>query len=72
MGKSLYEAATGMPLSRFPELPHTLAEGPETLDMMRLNSIILRACEEDRNRRYKSAAELRGYLLDLQRHLGKG
>jgi len=69
MGKVLYEAATGLEVHRFPELPSTVPESAGALDLIRLNSIILQACENDRQKRYQSAAELRGNLLDLKRHL---
>ena len=69
MGKVLYEAATGLELNRFPELPSTVPESAGALDLIRLNSIILQACENDHHKRYQSAAELRGNLLDLKRHL---
>jgi serine/threonine protein kinase len=72
MGKVLYEAATGLDRRQFPELPRSVAAGDETVGVMGLNAIILRACEDDVQKRYKSAAELRGWLLDLQRHLKAG
>jgi CHASE2 domain-containing sensor protein len=67
LGKVLYQAATGLPVRRFPALPASVVEETSTADLMRLNSIIINACENDPQKRYKSAAELRGWLFDLQR-----
>ena len=69
MGKLLYEAATGLDRREFPGLPAALDEQQDTVQLIRLNTIILKACENDAERRYKSAAELRAWLLDLERHI---
>ena len=68
LGKVLYEAATGLDRQEFPKLPSLLSED-ETVEFMRLNAVIVQACETFPTDRYQSAAELRGYLLDLKRHL---
>ena len=68
LGKVLYEAATGLDRQEFPKLPSLLSE-EETVEFMRLNAVIVQACETFPTDRYQSAAELRGYLLDLKRHL---
>jgi CHASE2 domain-containing sensor protein len=68
MGKVLYEAATGLDRLQFPKLPSSLGEAEDTVQLMRLNAIFLKACEKEVANRYQSAAELRANLLDLQRH----
>ena len=69
LGKVLYEAATGLDRRQFPELPVLAVDSAETVQFMRLNAIILKACEANPQRRFQSAAELRASLLDLQRHM---
>ncbi len=69
LGKVLYEAATGLNRNQFPLLPSSIVADGSTVHLIRLNSIIVKACEADLRARYKSAAELRVWLLDLERHL---
>jgi len=69
LGKVLYEAATGLDRLKFPELPASITESGDGVQFIRLNSIIIKACEVNVQKRYQSAAELRAALLDLQRHL---
>ena len=63
----LYEASMGRDRQQFPELPTSLADRTDSAALIRLNSIILKACEEIVRKRYQSASELRADLLDLQR-----
>ena len=57
----------GRDRQQFPELPTSLADRTDAAALIRLNSIILKACEENVRKRYQSASELRADLLDLQR-----
>jgi len=66
LGKVLYEASMGRDRQQFPELPTSLADRTDEAALLRLNSIILKACEEIVGKRYQSASELRADLLDLQ------
>jgi serine/threonine protein kinase len=67
LGKVMYEASMGRDRERFPELPTSLADRTDAAALLRLNSIILKACEEIVGKRYQAASELRADLLDLQR-----
>jgi serine/threonine protein kinase len=69
-GKVIYQAASGFPLSRFPELPTALMEKSEGDSMTELNNIILVACEADPRKRYKSASELKEALSNLAQKTG--
>ena len=58
LGKTLYEALTGLDRTRYPELP---ADWPQRYDFpqrLELNEIVLRACEADAHRRSHSAREM--------------
>jgi serine/threonine protein kinase len=66
LGKVLYEAAMGRNLENFPELPSTLFERSDRRELLQLNEIILKACEVNASRRYKTATEMREDLLRLQ------
>ena len=67
LGKVMYEASMGRDREQFPELPTSLADRTDSAALVQLNSIILKACEENVGKRYQSASELRADLLDLQR-----
>ena len=67
LGKVMYEASMGRDRQQYPELPTSLADRTDSAALIRLNSIILKACEESVGKRYQSASELRADLLDLQR-----
>ena len=64
LGKVFYEMVMGRDRCRFPELPTVLPGGSEEKLLTDFNKIILRACEDDRRRRYASAAVM---LMDLKR-----
>jgi hypothetical protein len=66
LGKVMYEASMGRDRQKFPELPASLTDRTDTVALLRLNEIILKACEENINQRYHSASELRADLMDLQ------
>lgn len=62
LGMVLYVISTGRPPTRFPELSTTLVEKSSEVDFLRLNPIILKACEPDASRRYATADEMRADL----------
>jgi hypothetical protein len=70
LGKLLYEVGMGKGAEQFPELPTRLRELPEAPGLMRLNSIVLKACEHQAAKRFGSARELETALAQLGRELG--
>lgn len=64
LGKVLYEAAFGKDRQEFPQLPPDLASRPDHGPLLELNAILLRACESDPARRYRSAGAM---AADLER-----
>ena len=66
LGMVMYEAATGMDRHYFPELPDTLTSRPDAKDLLRLNEIILKACQRELQERYQSAAQMHADLLRVQ------
>jgi serine/threonine protein kinase len=69
LGKVMYEISMGKGPGQFPELPTRLRELPEAGALMRLNSVVLKACEPHAARRFRSAEELRLALLELRTEL---
>src|SRR5207249_4422015 len=67
LGKLLYEISTGKDRHAFPELPSDLAEQTEAQQLVELNAILLKACQNDVRARYQSAEEMRADLELLQR-----
>jgi len=65
LGKVLYEAATGKDRLKFPDLPTAVFECGDPF-LMKLNEIILKACEENPQVRYQSAAQMHEDLATLQ------
>src|SRR6266702_1959616 len=70
LGMVLYVISTGRDPAFFPEISTTLA-GKASVEFIRLNSIILKACQADCARRYRSAAEMREALIEAQQALEK-
>lgn len=66
LGKLLYELATGLDREEFPRLPPELGKVSDRKRFLRLNEIILRACEPDSGRRYADAQAILTDLLALQ------
>jgi TolB-like protein/tetratricopeptide (TPR) repeat protein len=66
LGKVLYELATGCDADEFPRLPPDLGPPAERRAVLRLNDVIVRACEPDRARRYRDASPLLKDLMALQ------
>ena len=58
LGRVLYEISMGKSQDQFPELPTRLRELPDAPDLMRLNAVVLRACEHQAAKRFRSAEEL--------------
>ncbi len=74
LGKVIYETSMGRDRERFPELPTTLGARSDMEELLQLNTVILKACEYDVEKRYQSAQELYDALLKVQfdtRHLKK-
>jgi serine/threonine protein kinase len=69
LGKVLYETSMGRRLTHFPELPTTLIERPDCQELLELNEIILKACENSVSARYPSAGEMHADLARLQTKL---
>jgi len=70
LGKVMYEASMGCDAQQFPELPVSLTERIDAPELLRLNAIVLKVCENDVSRRYKSATALHADLLELQDRFG--
>jgi len=66
LGKVLYEIATGKDRQSFPEPPTLLEQFSDRKQLLELNEIILKACENDPRKRYRSAEEMREELELLQ------
>jgi len=69
LGKVLYEASMGRRLAHFPELPTTLVERHDCQELLELNEIILKACENSISARYRSAGDMHADLAQLQTKL---
>lgn len=67
LGKVLYEAATGRDRQEFPELPTRLGGSPqEEAELVELNQVILKACDNDPSHRYQNAEAMRADLTVLE------
>lgn len=66
LGVVLYEATTGFPPDRFPEVPSEWLSGAGDDDALELHEIVLRACEGRREHRYESAEAMQADLALLQ------
>jgi len=66
LGKVLYEIATGKDRQSFPEPPTLLEQFTDRKQLLELNEIILKACENDPRKRYRSAEEMHEELQLLQ------
>src|SRR4029434_8452937 len=69
LARVLYETALGKSQEQFPELPTRLRDFADAAGLMRLNNLILKACESQAARRFNSAAEFRAALADLRQQL---
>ncbi len=71
LGMVLYVMSTGRAPTFFPEIATTLVQNAEPGDFLPLNRVILTACEPDGKQRYKTAAEMREALMELEKSLSK-
>jgi CHASE2 domain-containing sensor protein len=69
LGKVIYEAAFGMNVRAFPELPPALLEQAAGPALSELNQIVLQACEPDLAKRFQSVAALQAALAALLQRL---
>src|SRR3954454_2840153 len=58
LGKLLYETCTGKDRLDFPEVDSQLSRRPDRERLLRLNDVLVKACANDPNKRYGSAAEM--------------
>ena len=65
LGKVLYEASMGRDRLQYPDLPTSLFANADPV-LLKLNDIVLRACEPNPTERYQSAAQMHEDLLKLQ------
>ena len=65
LGKVLYEASTGTDRLDYPDLPRDLDTMAEREAFLKLNSIILKACDNDIRKRYQTATEISEDLTRL-------
>src|SRR2546426_1360493 len=66
LGIVLYEASTGFPPERFPDVPPDWFASTDGDDALELHEVILKACESQRERRYQSTEEMQADLALLQ------
>jgi CHASE2 domain-containing sensor protein len=69
LGMLLYVISTGRNAALFPEIATTLIDTKEPPDFLPLNTVILKACQADPAKRYKSAGEVRQALTETQKIL---
>jgi serine/threonine protein kinase len=67
LGMVLYEMLTGLEPKEYPRLPDDWADSLEREQFNELNQVVLKACEADPKRRYKTAEEMRSELGLLKR-----
>ena len=65
LGKVLYEITTGLNCQRFPSLPTRLHEYQDASLLVRLNEIVLKACDPKVRERFGSAKEMQAALERL-------
>jgi TolB-like protein/Tfp pilus assembly protein PilF len=65
LGMVLYEASTGTDRLDYPELPADFGAMAERETFLKLNAIILKACENDVRKRYQTATEIGDDLTRL-------
>jgi WD40 repeat protein len=66
LGKVLYEMSTGQDRLEFPELPTFLGETEEKAGLLELNLVFLKACQNDSQKRYRTAQEMYADLVVLR------
>lgn len=70
LGRVLYEISLGQSQEQFPELPTRLRDLPDAAGLMSLNAVVLKACDPQPGKRFRSAAELRTALTELRARFG--
>jgi len=65
LGKVLYEVSTGTDRLDYPDLPRDLDTMAERETFLKLNSIVLKACDNDIRKRYQTATEISEDLMRL-------
>src|SRR5262245_12539736 len=65
LGKVLYEASTGTDRLEYPDLPLDVDTMAERETFLQLNSVILKACDNDVRKRYQTATEISEDLTRL-------
>ena len=66
LGKLIYELSTGLDRQQFPQLPPELNRLPDHKALLKLNEVVLRACDPLPERRYADGRALLADLLTLQ------
>ena len=66
LGKLLYETCTGKDRLDFPEFDSQLSTRPDRERLLQLNDVLVKACANDPNKRYGSAAEMHRDLTALK------
>jgi len=66
LGKLLYETCTGKDRLDFPEVDSQLSTRPDRERLLQLNDVLVKACANDPNKRYGSAAEMHRDLTALK------
>lgn len=66
LGKILYEMATGLDCTRFPDLPEDPPLPVGSLTFAEWNEVVCKCCDEDPGRRYQKAEDLRFHLSLLK------
>src|SRR6266704_4054356 len=66
LGKLLYETCTGKDRLDFPEVDSQLSTRPDRERLLQLNDVLVKACANDPNKRYHSAAEMNRDLAALE------
>src|SRR5215470_1414584 len=67
LGKLLYETCTGKDRLDFPEVDSQLSARTDRERLLQLNDVLVKACANDPNKRYHSAAEMHRDLAALER-----
>jgi CHASE2 domain-containing sensor protein len=71
LGKVIYEMAFGLEVGRYPELPTSVVENTDPV-LLELNRIVMKACAQNVEQRFQSAAELQAALDALRRNVLRG